>query len=81
MHTVHTTVISEKLQVDIFSFVQLAAYQLLMAYFQQTVTWIGLELNAVGVTGKGWATRESGVTRGGGVTRIGWTLDDVSTGV
>ena len=56
-----------------------------MAHFHQTVTWVGLELNAVGVTGKGWATRESGitrrggVTRGGGVTRIRWTLDAVST--
>ena len=40
-----------------------------MAHFQQTVTWVGLELNAARVTGKGGATRGGGGTRGGGVTR------------
>ena len=34
-----------------------------MAHFQHTVTWVGLELDGVGVI------RRGGVTRGGGVTR------------
>ena len=33
-----------------------------MAHFQQTVTWVGLELDAV------WVARGGGVTRGGGIT-------------
>ena len=52
-----------------------------MADFQQTVTWVGLELDAGGVTRGGGVAKGDGVTRGGGVTRIGWTLDAVSTEV
>ena len=55
--------ISEVLQVDIFSFIlQPAALWLLMTHFQQTVTWVGLELNGVGVSRGGWVSREGGVT-------------------
>ena len=42
---------------------------LLMAHFQQTVTWVGLELDGAGVI------REGGVSKGGGVTRSGWKMD------
>ena len=61
----------EALQVfDIFSFIlHLAAHWLLMAHFQQTVTWVGLELEGAGVI------REGGVSKGGGVTRSGWEID------
>ena len=56
--TVHSPVISEVLQVDIFSFIlQLAALWLLTTHVQQTITRVGLELNG------------AGVSRGGGVTR------------
>ena len=40
-----------------------------MAHFQQTVTWVGLELDAGGVTRGGGVTRVGGVTRGGGMTK------------
>ena len=56
--------ISEVLQVDIFSFIlQPAALWLLMTHFQQTVTRVGLELDGVGVM------RGGRVARGGGVAR------------
>ena len=56
--------ISEALQVDIFSFIlQLAALWFLMTHFQQTVTWVGLELDGVGVVREGGDSREGGVTR------------------
>ena len=62
--------ISEALQVDIFSFIlQPAALWLLMTHFQQTVTWIGLELDGVGVMRGGGVSRGGGDIRGGGVTR------------
>ena len=64
--------ISEELQVDIFSFIlQLAALWLLMTHFQQTVTRVGLELDGVGVSRGGWVTRGGGDIRGGGFTRGG----------
>ena len=47
----------------------LAANWLLMAHFQQTVTWVGLKLEGAGVV------REGGVSKGGGVTRSRWEMD------
>ncbi len=41
----------------------LAAHWLPMAHFQQTITWVGLELEGAGVIGEG------------GVTRSGWEMD------
>ena len=70
MHTVHTTVICEALQIDIFTFIlQPAAHWLLMAHFQWVVTWVGLELDVVGVTRGGGVNKGGGVTRWGGITR------------
>ena len=42
---------------------QLCAHWLLMAHFQQMVTWVGLELDG------------AGVIREGGVTRSGWKME------
>ena len=41
----------------------LTVHWLLMTHFQQTVTWVGLELEGAGVI------REGGVSKGGGVIR------------
>ena len=62
--TVLSPVISEVLQVDIFSFtLQPAALWLLMTHFQQTVTLVGLELDGVGVMRGGRVSRGVGVNR------------------
>ena len=40
-----------------------------MTHFKYTVTWVGLELDGVGVIKRGGVSSGGGVSRGGGATR------------